>query len=96
MEEIIDGRANIECLSVAEPVRLLAVEGFESCVVRFTTDIPHLANWGTPLLLGPGSILCAHTDHERVAKRELSEAVELYVKLVRTLQDRISDAKRSA
>ena len=34
----------------------LAVEGFESCIVRFTTDIPQLTNWGTPLLLGPGTI----------------------------------------
>ena len=56
-----------------------AVEGFEQRVVRFTTDIPYLPNWGAPLLLGPGSILDAHTAHERIPKRELVEAVELYV-----------------
>jgi acetylornithine deacetylase len=59
--------------------------GFEPSVVRFTTDIPYLSNWGAPLLLGPGSILDAHTDHERVSKRELSEAVDLYVRLAQTL-----------
>jgi acetylornithine deacetylase/succinyl-diaminopimelate desuccinylase-like protein len=37
------------------------------------------------LLLGPGSILNAHTDHEFVEKQELGEAVELYTRLARTL-----------
>jgi hypothetical protein len=31
-------------------------DGFKQKVVRFTTDIPYLTNWGQPLLLGPGSI----------------------------------------
>jgi len=85
LERAVRGRAHVEYLSIAEPARMLAVEGFETCVVRFTTDIPHLTNWGAPLLLGPGSILDAHTEQERVGKRELSEAVDIYVRLVRTL-----------
>ncbi|MBA3241565.1 MAG: M20/M25/M40 family metallo-hydrolase [Acidobacteria bacterium] len=85
LEHAVAGRAKVEYLSVAEPVRMLAVEGFEHEVVRFTTDIPYLTNWGTPLLLGPGSILDAHTAHERVSKRELEEAVGLYVRLARLL-----------
>ena len=85
LDQTIKGRAQVEYFSQAEPVRLLSVEGFASCIVRFTTDIPYLTNWGTPLLLGPGSILDAHTEHERVSKRELFEAVDLYVRLVRTL-----------
>jgi acetylornithine deacetylase len=91
LEQTINGRAHVEYFSQAEPVRMLSVEGFASCVVRFTTDIPQLTNWGTPLLLGPGSILNAHTNHERVSKRELKEAVELYVRLVRTLLSRVND-----
>jgi acetylornithine deacetylase len=85
LERLVGGRGRVEYLSLTEPVRMLEVEGFESCVVRFTTDIPHLSNWGKPLLLGPGSILDAHTSHERVGKRELDDAVELYVRLARTL-----------
>jgi acetylornithine deacetylase len=85
LEALVGGRARVEYLSLTEPVRMLEVEGFESCVVRFTTDIPHLSNWGTPLLLGPGSILDAHTTHERVGKIELAEAVDLYVRLARSL-----------
>lgn len=85
IEKVVRGRATIEYLSGSEPVRMLAVEGFEPCVVRFTTDITYLSNWGTPLLLGPGSIFFAHTETERVSKRELEEAVELYIRLARAL-----------
>jgi acetylornithine deacetylase len=85
VERIASGRARVEYLSTAEPVRMLSVEGFEREVVRFTTDIPYLRSWGTPLLIGPGSILDAHTDGERVSKRELEESVELYTRLVKSL-----------
>ena len=85
LEELVAGRALVEYLSLTEPVRMLELEGFDSCIVRFTTDIPQLSNWGQPLLIGPGSILDAHTDHERVGKRDLTEAVELYVRLAKTL-----------
>ncbi|MEO6390196.1 MAG: M20/M25/M40 family metallo-hydrolase [Pyrinomonadaceae bacterium] len=85
LELLVAGRAKVEYLSMAEPVDLLAVEGFETAAVRFTTDVPYLTNWGTPLLIGPGSIMDAHTDHERVSKRELTAAVDIYAGLVRTL-----------
>ena len=63
---------------------MFSVPGFEECVVRFTTDIPYLSQWGKPLLLGPGSILDAHTDHERISKRDLN-VIELYLKLAKNL-----------
>lgn len=66
-------------------VRLKAVEGLPTMIAKFTTDIPQLSNWGEPLLLGPGSIHVAHTPHEKLAKKELLEAVELYVKVARKL-----------
>ena len=65
--------------------RLRAIEGMPTMVAAFTTDIPWLTNWGEPLLMGPGSIHVAHTAHEKLAKRELREAVELYVKVARGL-----------
>jgi acetylornithine deacetylase len=85
LEKVVAGRARVEYMSAAEPVRMLSVEGFEQEVVRFTTDIPYLSDWGRPLLLGPGSILDAHTDGERVSKKELEESVELYIRLVKSL-----------
>jgi acetylornithine deacetylase len=66
-------------------VRLRAVDGLPTMVAKFTTDIPQLTNWGEPLLLGPGSIHVAHTPHEKVAKRELREAVDLYIRVARQL-----------
>jgi acetylornithine deacetylase len=44
----------------------------------FTTDIPKLSAWGEPVLLGPGSILVAHTEREFLAKAELMRAIDLY------------------
>jgi acetylornithine deacetylase len=85
LEQAIDGRAVLDYKSVHDPVRLLSFDGFEQMLARFTTDIPYLTNWGKPLLIGPGSILEAHTDHERIAKKEMSNAVEIYVQLVKKL-----------
>jgi len=85
VERGVAGRAHVEYASAHDPVRLFSVEGFDECVVRFTTDVPYLSNWGNALLLGPGSILDAHTDHERIAKHELEHAVELYVTLANKL-----------
>ena len=82
LERAVAGRAQIEYASQHDPVRLFSVPGFDESVVRFTTDVPYLSNWGRPLLLGPGSILDAHTEHERIAKTELERAIELYVALV--------------
>ncbi|MGB9179755.1 MAG: M20/M25/M40 family metallo-hydrolase [Pyrinomonadaceae bacterium] len=93
LEDAVAGRAHVEYSSAHNPVSLLALEGFEHRVVRFTTDIPYLTKWGQPLLLGPGSILVAHTEQERVAKRELVEAAELYVRMVRDLME---DEKRAS
>jgi acetylornithine deacetylase len=66
-------------------VRLKAVGGLPTMIAKFSTDIPQLSNWGEPLLLGPGSIHVAHTPDEKLAKKELLEAVELYVKVARQL-----------
>lgn len=82
---LIRDRGELEILSFSLPVKMLAVEGFKQKVVRFTTDIPHLTNWGKPLLLGPGSILVAHTKDEFVLKKDLDEAVSLYIGLVKNL-----------
>jgi len=85
LRSVIRDRGEMEILSYSEPVRMLEVDGFDKKVVRFTTDIPHLPNWGKPLLLGPGSILVAHTKDEFVLKKDLDAAVGLYVDLAKRL-----------
>jgi acetylornithine deacetylase len=54
-------------------------------VAKFATDIPMLTNWGEPLLLGPGSIHVAHTPFEKLSKKELKQAIELYIKVGKQL-----------
>ena len=85
LENIVEGRGELEIVSFTHPLRMLPLEGFKQSVVRFTTDIPHLKNWGQPLLIGPGSILVAHTKDEFVLKSDLEDAVGLYSGLVKRL-----------
>jgi acetylornithine deacetylase len=51
----------------------------------FTTDIPLLTTWGTPLLYGPGSFLVAHTDEEHLSLAEFDASIDGYVSIVRAL-----------
>ena len=67
------------------PVEFRVPDGADSQVVAFGTDAPYLGKWGTPLLFGPGTILDAHTDHEKVGKRDLAAAVEQHIATVRHL-----------
>jgi acetylornithine deacetylase len=75
----------IEEVLRVDTVRLHTPDGFTSAVFAFTTDVPLLGAWGTPLLFGPGSILVAHTDEEYVAIDERGAAIETYQRLVRRL-----------
>jgi len=67
------------------PIEFHVPAGEEGDAVGFGTDAPYLSNWGTPLLFGPGAIEDAHTDHEKVAKRDLISAVDRHVRVVRDL-----------
>ena len=67
-------------------VRLGSIEGFETSVVSYTTDIPAFGGaWGKPFLFGPGSIHVAHTTEERIPKRQLIEAIKMYQRIARDL-----------
>ena len=67
-------------------VHLGSLDGFETTVVAFTTDIPAFGDaWGQPFLIGPGSIHVAHTAQERIPKSQLTDAVQVYRQLVERL-----------
>ena len=83
--EATAGLAEVDFTLEIPFIRMRAVPGLPTMVAKFTTDIPWLNNWGEPLLLGPGSIHVAHTPYERIAKKELLEAVELYVRVAKQL-----------
>lgn len=65
-----------------KPQMMLVPEGQKSAVVAFNTDVPWLSNLGQPLLFGPGSILDAHGENERIGKQELLDAVTTYEEMV--------------
>src|SRR5262249_36978230 len=71
--ERVDGLAEAG-FGVETPfMKLRTVPGIESMVAKFTTDIPKLTGWGTPVLIGPGSIHVAHTEREFISKKQLHE-----------------------
>jgi acetylornithine deacetylase len=77
-------------------MRFDPIDGLASTAVSFTTDVPAFANtWGEPFLIGPGSIHVAHTLEERVPKKELLEAVEIYKDMATQLLARPAEALRS-
>jgi len=82
---VVEGLVSIEHVLDVPAVRMRTLPGFETAVFPYTTDVPLLTNWGTPLLVGPGSIHVAHTDEEHVAIEDLHQAVELYQKLAERL-----------
>jgi acetylornithine deacetylase len=89
-KEAIQGAAAglVEAKEVLEipALRLGSLEGFKTTVVAYTTDIPAFGTtWGRPFLIGPGTIHVAHTLEERVPKRQLLEAVELYQRMITQL-----------
>jgi acetylornithine deacetylase len=85
IEAAAAGRVRISVSARSEPQVLFTVPGIEQEVMPFGTDIPYLKAFGKPLLLGPGSVLDAHADHEKVEKKQLEEAVAIYQGLVRRL-----------
>jgi acetylornithine deacetylase len=83
--EAAAGLADVDFTLEIPFVRLRAVEGLPTMIAKFTTDIPKLSNWGEPLLLGPGNIHVAHTPYEKLARKELLEAIDLYVRVAKQL-----------
>ena len=79
------GRCDVNFSLKLPFIQMRTLEGFETMVAKFTTDIPSLTNWGEPFLLGPGSIHVAHTPDEKISKRELQECVDLYTALAQKL-----------
>ena len=86
---VVEGLVSVEQVLDIPAVKMHVVPGFETAVFPYTTDVPLLTRWGTPLLLGPGSIHVAHTDEEHLAVDELQHSVELYESLAIRLLDSV-------
>src|ERR1700736_1819576 len=86
VQRAVAGRVEVREVLHTPVFHFFAFDGLPTTVVAFTTDVPTLEEtWGTPFLIGPGSIHVAHTAEERIAKRELSAAVPIYTSMVKRL-----------
>ena len=85
LADAIASLASVDDVLVVPPVRLHTVDGFDTAIFGYTTDVPFLDAWGTPLLLGPGSVTVAHTDEENIDLDELSAAAGCYAQLIASL-----------
>jgi acetylornithine deacetylase len=86
----VKGLAEAEYVLEIPFAMLRTVPGIETMVAKFTTDIPWLTKWGTPVLIGPGSIHVAHTEREHIPKKQLHDAVDLYCGIARKLLEESS------
>ena len=80
-----EGKAELEWGSHIPAQRFHVIDGFETAPVAYTSDIPLLSRWGTPLLFGPGSIHVAHTLEEFIDVDELRSAVDAYERIARSV-----------
>ena len=79
-------RAELREILSIPAIRFDRLDGFETSVVAYTTDVPVFGDsWGKPYLLGPGNIHVAHTSEERVPKKELLVAIRIYQEMVKKL-----------
>lgn len=85
VERWASGRAELEYGSYIPAQHFHTIEGFEVAPVAYTSDIPLLGRWGTPLLFGPGSIHVAHTPDEFIDVSELRAAVGAYETIVKSV-----------
>ena len=85
LERWANGKAELEWGSYIPAQRFHTIDGFDVAPVAYTTDIPLLSRWGTPLLFGPGSIHVAHTPDEYIDVQELRAAVDSYERIARAL-----------
>lgn len=86
LELLIAEHGGTIILARGNPPQFMTVpQGRKSGVVAFNTDVPWLSNLGKPLLFGPGSILDAHGKNEKISKRELLAAVDVYEEMVISL-----------
>jgi len=83
--QLVAGRAKMSTIASNDPWNLSTLDGYETQVVSFNTDIPYFNFDGKAFLWGAGSILDAHTAGEKIRISDLQEAVTIYTGLARRL-----------
>lgn len=80
-----DDNLSFEHVGQNDAVFCRTLPGFQVAPMFYSTDIPFMPSWGTPLLIGPGSIHDAHTADEHVLKSDLVDAVAYYQRIAHEL-----------
>ncbi|GMF52506.1 unnamed protein product [Phytophthora fragariaefolia] len=85
VEEIVGGRVNMKLYTSNPPVHLTTVEGYETGVACFNTDVPYFNFDGKAYLVGAGSITDAHCPREFIMLEDLKSVVDYYFTLGKRL-----------
>jgi len=86
LRQAANGKVELHEVLAIPALHLGTMSGLETTVVSFTTDIPVFqGSWGSPYLIGPGTIHVAHTDREHVPKQQLLDAVHIYKRMAKQL-----------
>lgn len=93
LESLVAGRAEMNPMFEVPVTMMNTADGFDAGPVSFASDVPFLTSLGAAYMMGPGSILDAHTDHERISKRQQLEGVELYIRLAKRLLNSSPEAR---
>jgi len=64
---VVEGLVGIEHVLDIPAVRMHTVSGFETAIFPYTTDVPQLTAWGTPILVVPAFFHVAHAEHEYIS-----------------------------
>ena len=83
LQALIPKDAKLKLIQCDDPVQLKVLEGYDTYLAAYVSDIPNFAPIGAEALLyGPGSIHVAHTDQEYLDIAEGVMAVDVYCELV--------------
>jgi acetylornithine deacetylase len=77
---LVEGVARV-LLTENAPELFDVPEGYETAVANFNTDASFLKGIGRILLVGPGDIEVAHSEHEHITTDELARGADLYERL---------------
>lgn len=81
---LVDG-VTMRLLTENGPERFEVPDGYERGIANFNTDASYMKNLGRILLVGPGDIEVAHSEHEHITIDEFNRGVQLYTRLGREL-----------
>jgi len=87
MQKMSDTNILIERISNDKPIKFHTLDGFETGVVAYGSDAPHLTSAGEIMLYGPGSILYAHTNDEQITLDEIEKAVNDLINIYNRLNN---------